>query len=101
MRQAQTETSCSARGKSELAGSLRLFARMYRPHAAREDTVLIPALGSLAGHAARREMAERFEERQHLVLGGRGFPSAVAEVTALEKALGLSDISQYTVPQCG
>src|SRR6186997_713716 len=31
-------------GAQSLAGALRSFVRMYRPHEAREDTVLFPAL---------------------------------------------------------
>ena len=43
--------------------SLRAFGRMYRPHAAREDTVLFPAFRDVVGRAAYRELGEQFEEQ--------------------------------------
>jgi hemerythrin-like domain-containing protein len=55
--------------RARLAAALRAFNRMYRPHAAREDTVLFPALRELVGAAASRELGEQFEEIEEQTLG--------------------------------
>jgi hemerythrin-like domain-containing protein len=87
----------AANGPSaRLAEALRNFGRMYRPHAAREDTVLFPAFRAMNGRDAYRELGEQFEEREHSLVGEHGFEKAVAEVTALEKALGIEDLARFT-----
>jgi hemerythrin-like domain-containing protein len=83
---------------TELADLLRAFERMYRPHAAREATVLFPAFREVVGRGAYRELGEQFEEREHEQLGEGGFEGAVAQVAQLEKALGIADLAQFTVP---
>jgi hemerythrin-like domain-containing protein len=80
----------------KLADALRRFGRMYRPHAAREDTVLFPAFRRLLDGAAYRELGERFEEEEHALLGARGFAGAVGEVAQLEEALGIADLAAFT-----
>jgi len=45
-----------------LREALRLFVRMYRPHAAREDTVLFPAFRSLVSPHEFAALGEEFEE---------------------------------------
>jgi hemerythrin-like domain-containing protein len=81
---------------SELARPLRAFERMYRPHAAREDTVLFPAFRAVVGGDAYRELGEQFEEQEHEKLGERGFQGAVQEVAALEATLGIADLGKFT-----
>jgi len=82
----------------ELAQLLRRFAHMYRPHAAREDTVLFPAFRDVVGRAAYAELGEQFEDKEHELLGQRGFEGTVAEVAALETAFGINDLSRFTAP---
>lgn len=74
----------------------RAFERMYRPHAAREDTVVFPAFRELIGRDAYRELGEKFEDDEHARLGEHGFENAVAEVARLETALGIDDIAKFT-----
>ncbi|WP_437551489.1 hemerythrin domain-containing protein [Sorangium sp. So ce367] len=83
-------------GRLKLADRLRAFNRMYRPHAAREDTVLFPALRALVGGKAYAELGEQFEDKEHRVLGEGGFEKAVAEVAELEAALGIADLASFT-----
>jgi hemerythrin-like domain-containing protein len=80
----------------ELAQLLRSFARMYRPHAAREDTVLFPAFREVVGRAGYEELGEQFEDNEHKLLGERGFESTVAEVAKLEQSLGIGDLAKFT-----
>ena len=79
-----------------LARVLRSFERMYRPHMAREDTVLFPAFREVVGPTAYRELGEQFEQEEHSRLGERGFAAAVAEIARLEHTLGIGDLAQYT-----
>ena len=81
---------------AELAQALRSFARMYRPHAAREDTVLFPAFREVVGGEGYRELGERFEETEHELFGEHGFENTVAEVAQLEAALGIADLAEFT-----
>ena len=80
----------------ELAPMLRGFARMYRPHAAREDTVVFRAFRDVVGRAEYRELGEQFEEKEHEHFGEDGFAHAVAEVAQLEVALGIDDLARFT-----
>lgn len=80
----------------ELAQVLRGFARMYRPHAAREDTVLFPAFRDVVGRASYHELGEQFEDHEHQLFGEHGFEDTVAEVARLEAALGIGDLASFT-----
>jgi len=75
---------------------LRAFIRMYRPHAAREDTVLFPAFREVVGGAAYRELGEQFEDKEHALLGEKGFERNVAEIAHWEAALGIDDLARFT-----
>jgi len=80
----------------ELAQVLAGFQRMYRPHAAREDTVLFPAFRAVVGRAGYLELGEQFEDREHEIFGEHGFENTVAEVARLETALGIADLAKFT-----
>jgi hemerythrin-like domain-containing protein len=79
-----------------LVGTLRSFVRMYRPHEAREDTVLFPALPTVIGKKELAELGERFEAKEHELFGKDGFEGVVVRVAALEQALGIHDLNQFT-----
>ena len=85
-----------AEDRKRLAAALRSYNRMYRPHAAREDTVLIPAFHKLLGDDAYEELGEQFEDQEHKVLGPKGFEDAVAEIARLEATYGLGDLAKFT-----
>ena len=78
------------------ANALRLFIRMYRPHAAREDTVLFPAFRSLVSTHEYAALGEEFEEKEHALFGEDGFERVVAEVAVLERTLGIHDLAGFT-----
>jgi len=79
-----------------LGMSLTAFVRMYRPHEAREDTVLFPALHDLVSKHEYDAMGEQFEKIERQTFGGDGFDMAVDKVTELEKQFGIYDISKFT-----
>lgn len=80
----------------ELARALRDFERMYRPHAAREDTELFPAFRELLGDSEYRELGEHFEKEEHQRFGEHGFEKTVTEVARIERALGIEDLTKFT-----
>jgi hypothetical protein len=87
---------CQGGSGGELARLLRTFNRMYRPHAAREDTVLFPAFHELLGEKAYRELGDQFEDEEKRKLGSEGFEGAVAKIAKLEEQFGLADLDQFT-----
>lgn len=78
------------------ATSLGAFIRMYRPHEAREDTVLFPALHEIVSKHEYDALGEQFEGIERKTFGGDGFDMAVDQVTDLEKQIGIFDLSQFT-----
>lgn len=86
-------------GKTEvLAQTLDSFVLMYRFHAAREDTIVFPAWKQTLTAQQLDELGDRFEEIEHRQLGADGFESAVSQIGDIESSMGLSDISQFTIP---
>ncbi|RJR45991.1 MAG: hypothetical protein C4567_02755 [Deltaproteobacteria bacterium] len=75
---------------------LRNFSMMYRPHAAREDTVLFPAFRAVVSPREFAELGDKFEVQEDLRLGKGGYEKVVAQVADWEKALGLEDLSRFT-----
>ena len=82
--------------RTQLAAALRAFNRMYRPHAAREDTVLFPALHKLVGAKEWDAMGDQFEDIEKQTLGEGGFEHAVVDVAKIEEAFGLADLATFT-----
>lgn len=82
--------------RRELGRACRDFIRMYRPHEAREDTVLFPALHSLLTPDQIHELGEQFEEQEDARFGEGGFTKTVGQVAAIEKQLGIYDLAQFT-----
>jgi hemerythrin-like domain-containing protein len=82
--------------RERLAVSIGPFIRMYRPHAARETTVLFPQLHTVVTPDEYDQMGEMFEDIEHQKFGPAGFDGIVAKVADIEKTLGLYDLAQFT-----
>ena len=82
--------------RREVVRPLRLFVRMYRPHEAREDTVLFPAFRALVPAREYDALGERFEDEEHRRFGPRGFEGIVDEVAAIERELAIDDLARFT-----
>jgi hemerythrin-like domain-containing protein len=80
----------------KLADALRAFLRMYRPHEAREDTVLFPAFRSLVSPHEYAALGDDFEKKEDERFGDEGFFKVVDQVAELEKKSGIYDLSQFT-----
>ncbi len=79
-----------------LATACRAFIRMYRPHEAREDTVLFPALHGILTARQMKDLGEQFEKEEDRLFGDEGFEKTVDQVAAIEKQLGIYDLAQFT-----
>jgi len=82
--------------RRQLIECMRLFIFMYRPHAAREDTVLFPAVRNIFSRDSFINLGEVFEDREKEALGENGFENIVIRIANIEKALGLYNLTQFT-----
>lgn len=79
-----------------LSSALVAFNRMYRPHEAREDTVVFPEFKKLVTASEYSRLGDTFEKREHQLFGKEGFDGVVAKIAMIEKALGIHDLSEFT-----
>ena len=93
---ASTATLKYVSDSDKLAEALRAFLRMYRPHEAREDTVLFPAFRSIVSPHEYDALGEEFEKKEDEQFGDEGFFKVVDQVAGLEKKLGIYDLAQFT-----
>lgn len=96
LRFSQEKQSGDKENPGALADALRSFLEMYRPHAAREDTVLFPVLRSLIPAKEYDELGDKFEDKEHELFGENGFVKIVSQVEDIEKSLGIYKLSQFT-----
>jgi hemerythrin-like domain-containing protein len=82
----------------ELARALDSLVRMYRTHAAREDTIIFPAWKQTMNADDLDEMNDKFEDIEHEQFGEDGFENAVKQITDIEQSMGLADLASFTAP---
>lgn len=80
----------------QLLSALSAFNRMYRPHEAREDTVVFPEFKKVVTAKEYDKLGDRFEDREHQLFGKEGFEGVVAKIARIEEALGIHDLSLFT-----
>ena len=66
--------------QNRLQTHLHAFCRMYRPHKAREDTVLFPAFHAVLSAKEFDSLGESFEDKEVELFGEDGFEKMVGEV---------------------
>jgi hemerythrin-like domain-containing protein len=93
---AASTTSARKDDRKRLAAALRSFGHMYRPHVAREDTVLFPAFRELVHPAELDALGAQLEAREKELFGDRGFERKVAEIGAIEASLEIADLGRMT-----
>jgi len=86
---------------TSLKDALRQFTRMYRPHEAREDTVLFPSLRTVVSKHEFDALGEDFEKKEHQLFGEDGFERMVERVAGIERTLGIYDLAQFTPREAG
>jgi len=82
--------------RKDLVTACQAFIRMYRPHEAREDTVLFPALHKIVPAKHLKDLGEQFEKEEDRLFGDEGFEKTVDQVAAIEKQLGIYDLARFT-----
>jgi len=92
----QLAAARSASDRQKLEAAITAFIRMYRPHEAREDTILFPAFRTLIGEKEYDALGDRFEDREHELFGKSGFEGQVENVAGIERELGIYDLAQFT-----
>lgn len=96
LRNAVADRFRSADARQELVSSCEAFIRMYRPHEAREDTVLFPALHRIISPKRLKDLGEQFEQEEDRLFGQEGFEKTVDDVASIEKQLGIYDLAMFT-----
>jgi hemerythrin-like domain-containing protein len=89
-----------APARAQIVELMAAFTRMYRPHAAREDTVLYPAFRSVISPKDFMALGEAFENKEARLFGENGFEKIVGQVADLEKQLGIYQLTRFT-PEVG
>lgn len=88
--------SASKPQREQMVSAMQATITMYRPHAAREDTDVFPTLRSLVTPNEFEQIGEALEKSETEKFGVDGFEKVVKKVEALEKRLGINDLSQFT-----
>ena len=92
----QLASAKSEADRQKLGAAIGAFIRMYRPHEAREDTVLFPALHQIVSAHEFDALGDDFEKKEHELFGKEGFEGMVDKVAGLEKQLGIYDLAKFT-----
>ena len=87
--------------RQEVLTACRGFIRKYRPHEAREDTVLFPALHKIVSAKQIKELGEQFKKEEDRLFGDEGFEKAVEQVAVIEKQLGIYELRDFTPDNAG
>jgi len=85
-----------ASAQQALAHQLEWFLYLYRPHAAREDTVLFPALHHIVTEKEYDLMGDQFEDIEHKQIGEHGFEDMLGRIGESERKLGIYDLAQFS-----
>jgi hemerythrin-like domain-containing protein len=72
------------------------FIRMYRPHAAREDTIVFPAFRKAVSEKEFAATGEQMEKQEAKLFGQGGFAKMVEAVAEEERALGIYELDRFT-----
>lgn len=82
--------------KMLMSDYLKIYIRIFRPHEAREDTVLFPEFKRLVSKEEYNRLGDMFEDKEHELFGENGFEDTVKKVAEIEKKLGIYNLSDFT-----
>jgi hemerythrin-like domain-containing protein len=82
--------------RRRIINAMHQFIRMYRPHEAREDTVLFPALHEIVSPHEYGALGEDFEKKELELFGEKGYEKMVDKVAGIEQALGIYDLARFS-----
>jgi len=72
------------------------FVRMYRPHAARENTVLFPAFRQALPAGEYDRLRETLDASERAEFGNELFETMREQVARLEREVGIADLASFT-----
>jgi hemerythrin-like domain-containing protein len=72
------------------------FVRMYRPHAARENTVLFPAFRQALPAGEYDRLRETLDASERAEFGSELFETMRDQVARLEREVGIADLASFT-----
>lgn len=81
---------------TRLVDPVTQFIRMYRPHAAREDTIVFPAFHKMMDEKEYDAIGEQMEKQEHKLFGEGGFAKIVEAVAEEERALNIYELDLFT-----
>ena len=81
--------------QSTLENALIKFIHMYRPHEAREDTIVFPAFKTTLTQKEYDKLGDEFEDKEHQLFGKEGFEGVLGEIAEIEKSLGIYDLAKF------
>jgi hemerythrin-like domain-containing protein len=86
----------NAAAKKTIKSLLQKFIDMYRPHEAREDTILFPQVRGLMSEKEFEAMSHMFETSENKLFGEHGFEVMIKKVEHIEKELAIYNLEQFT-----
>ena len=88
--------SATKNERQAMIEAMQAASVLYRPHVARELTDVWPTLRTLLTPNEFDELSATLEKDETEKLGKDGFDKVAKKVEALEKRIGINDISQFT-----
>lgn len=95
------DANLNENGRARFAELVGQLSRMYRPHKAREDTVLFPAFKGIVPDAEYEKLGDKFEDRENELFGENGFGIIVKQTADLERQAGVYDLDKFTPGRAG
>ncbi len=92
-------SSTSNAKDTRLVDPVTQFIRMYRPHAAREDTIVFPAFHQAVSEKEFDAIGEQMEKQEEKLFGEGGFAKIVEAVAEEERALGHLRTGSASLPK--
>ncbi len=92
----KTKDSKNSRINQRIKSLLHEFITMYRPHEAREDTILFPQVRSLVSEKRFNELSRTFDEIEEKLFGPHGFEKMVKKVADIEKSLDIYELEHFS-----
>src|SRR5262245_46094481 len=91
-------TDRRAENHQALAEAATSFVRMYRPHAAQENTVVFPEFRHVVTVDEYATFRANLEKEEHAMYGGDPFPMFLEKVAAIERQMGLEWTALFEGP---
>ena len=88
--------SATKNERQAMIEAMQAASVLYRPHVARELTDVWPTLRTLLTPNEFDELSATLEKDETEKLGKDGFDKVAKKVEALEKRIGINDLSQFT-----